>query len=70
VEAVVDGLPGAIALGEVTSRSAGVEVPEDAVDHTAMGPPGMPRMVVVVAIRKEGSDTLPLGIGEFVAVHA
>src|SRR5439155_23063185 len=40
VEAVVGGLPGAEASGEVTPGGAGVQVPEDAVDHAAVRPPG------------------------------
>jgi hypothetical protein len=46
-----------------------VQVPEDAVDHTAVGPPRVPGLVVVVAVGEEGGDARPLGIGEFIAVH-
>src|SRR6516164_4029767 len=36
VEAVVDGLPGAVALGQVAPGGAGVQPPEHAVEHQAV----------------------------------
>src|SRR5581483_11659886 len=49
VEAIVDGLPGAVALGGVGPGSAGVQVPEDAVDEAAVVLPGVAPMAVVIA---------------------
>src|SRR5262249_34062824 len=69
VEAIVDGLPGPIALGRVGPRGAGMQVPEDAVDQRAMVVPGMAGPAVVVAIGEEGGDPLPLSVGEIEAVH-
>ena len=47
VEAAVDGLPGAEALGQVTPGSAGVQDPKDAVDHQAVVLVGVPGPVVL-----------------------
>jgi hypothetical protein len=68
VEAVIDGLPGTIAFGKIAPGSTGVEMPKNAVDHSAVGPPGMARVVGMV-LGEEGGDQFPLSIGEFVAVH-
>jgi hypothetical protein len=46
-----------------------VEMPEDAVDHLAMGVPRTSRMLVVGEIGEERSDALPLSVSEFIAVH-
>src|SRR5207302_10554528 len=69
VEAVVDGLPGAVPLRKVAPRGAGVEMPKDAVDDEAVKAPGMPRAVARVTVGEKGGDAFPLGIGEFVAMH-
>src|SRR5262245_19608839 len=69
VEAVVDGLPLAVALRGVGPGGAGVQVPEDAVDQGAVVLPGVPGLAVVVAVGEAGRDPLPLGVGEVIAVH-
>jgi hypothetical protein len=68
VEAVVDGLPGAVTLGGIGPRSAAVQVPEDAVDETAMVLPGMAAVAVVVAVGEEVGNTLPLGVRKVIAI--
>src|SRR5262245_40614383 len=69
VEAVVDGLPGAVAFGRVRPGGAGVQVPEDAVDQRAVVLPRVPCLAVVVALREERLDPLPLRVGKIKAVH-
>jgi hypothetical protein len=69
VEAVVDGLPGAVALGGVGPRGAGVQVPEDAVDEGAVAMRRVASAAVVVEVREERCDKASLGVGEVVAVH-
>src|SRR5262249_54315207 len=69
VEAVVDGLPGAVALGGVGPGGAGVQVPEDAVDQGPVVLPGVAGLAVVVAVGKEGRDPPPLGVGEIEEIH-
>jgi len=39
IEAVVDGLPGAVAFGDIPPGGAGVEDPEDAIEEAMMGKP-------------------------------
>src|SRR5947199_88132 len=68
VEAVVDGLPGPVALRGVGPGSAGVQVPEDAVDEAAVVLPGMAAVAVVVAVGEEAGNALPLGVGKVIAV--
>src|SRR5262249_13105978 len=62
VEAIIDGLPGAVALGGVRPRGAGVQVPEDPIDQRPMVLPRVAGLAVVVAIGEEGCDPLPLGV--------
>jgi hypothetical protein len=66
-EAVVDGLPGAEALGQVAPGGAGVEPPEDAVEHKAVVLPLAARLGRLRG--EEGSEQLPLLVGEFVSLH-
>src|SRR5262245_52306270 len=66
-EAVVDGLPGAVALGQVAPGGAGVQPPEDAVEQRAVvlplaAPLARPR-------REEGGKQPPLLVGKFVSLH-
>src|SRR5436309_15791997 len=68
VEAVVDGLPGAVARRGVGPGGAGVQVPEDAVDQRAVVVEGMAGLAVVVAVGEEALDLAPLGVGEVEAV--
>src|SRR5436305_1330921 len=68
VEAVVDGLPGAVAARGVGPGGAGVQVPEDAVDQRPVVLPGVAAAAVVVAVGEEAPDALPLGVGEVKAV--
>jgi len=66
-EAVVDGLPLAVAFGQVAPGGAGVEPPEDAIeDGTVVLPLAAP---LAGARRKEGSQQLPLLVGKFVSLH-
>src|SRR5262249_17741410 len=66
-EAVVDGLPGAVALRQVGPGGGGVQPPEDAVEHRAV--------VLPLAAartrpgREEGSHKLPLLVRKFVPLH-
>ena len=46
-----------------------MQVPEDAVDQGAVVLPGVAGLAVVVAIREEGRDPVPLGVGKIEAVH-
>src|SRR5438552_1065806 len=69
VEAVVDGLPGSVALGGIGPGGAGMQVPEDAVNQGPVILPGMAGPAVVVAVGEERLDLLPLGVGKVVAVH-
>src|SRR5262249_8893149 len=68
VEAVVDGLPGAVAPWGVGPGGAGVQVPEDAVDQRAMVLPGVAAAPGVEAVGEEALDALPLSVGEVKAV--
>src|SRR2546423_264508 len=68
VEAVVDGLPGAVALWGVRPGGAGVQVPEDAVDKRAVVLPGVAGFAVVVAVGEKRLYLLPLGVGEVESV--
>src|SRR5262249_45887119 len=69
VAAGVDRLRRAVAVGDVRPGGAGVQAPQDAVDDGAVVFPRVPRPAAVVAVGEEGGDELPLGVGEFVAVH-
>lgn len=66
-EAAVDGFPGAIALGDVTPRGAGVEAPQDAVEEALMILPGPATTALVRRVREERGDALPLPLREFMA---
>src|SRR4051794_13031124 len=68
VEAVVDGLPLAVALGGIGPGGAGVQVPEDAVDQGPVVLPGAAGLAVVVAVGEGVPDPKPLGVGEVEAV--
>ena len=46
-----------------------MQVPEDAVDQRAMVLPRATGLAVVVAVREEGCDPLPLDVGKVKAVH-
>jgi hypothetical protein len=65
VKAVVDGLPAAEALGQVSPLHAGANAPDDCVDE-----------VPVAALRgrtrppaEQRLDALPFQLGQFVSVH-
>src|SRR5262249_33478637 len=64
VEAVVDGLPGAVAPWGVGPGGAGVQVPEDAVDQRAMVLERATGFAMVVAVGEEALDPTPLGVRE------
>src|SRR5262249_48543431 len=68
VEAVVDGLPGAVALRRVRPGGAGGQGPEDAVDQRPVVLPGAAGLAVVVAVGEERLEPLPLGVGEVEAI--
>src|SRR6266545_3302535 len=68
VEAVVDGLPGAVASWRIGPRGTRVQVPEDAVDQGAMVLPGVAAAALVGAVGEEVLDPLPLGVGEVKAI--
>src|SRR6266516_566712 len=67
VEAVLGGLPGAEASGQVPPGSAGIQAPEDAVEEGAVVPP----LATTLAGpgREEGGKQPPLMIGKFVPLH-
>jgi hypothetical protein len=67
VEAVVDGLPRAIARGNVAPGGAGVQAPEETVEQAAVRLPRVPALAVVMQVRKETRDAFPLSGLEFVA---
>jgi hypothetical protein len=46
-----------------------VEMPEDAVNHLAMGVPRASGVLLVGGIGEEGREALPLSVGKFIAVH-
>src|SRR5436305_11397865 len=66
VEAVVDGLPGTIAFGDVAPRGARVQDPEDAVEGAVVGQPRVSPATVVPGVGQQGSKSLPLPGAEFV----
>src|SRR5437764_7888875 len=68
VEPVVDGLPGAEPIRQVPPRGAGVQPPEDAVEHGAVVPP-LPARPDRPG-REERPQEVPLGVGQFVSPHA
>ncbi len=65
VEAVVNGLPGAVALGQVALGGAGVQPPEDTVEHQAVVLPLSPALAW--AGWEKVAQLRPLGVGEFVS---
>src|SRR5262249_18031944 len=67
VEAVVDGLPGAVALRQVPPGGAGVEAPEDPIEHQAIFLPLAARLARTG--REEGSEQFPLLVRKFVSLH-
>src|SRR4051794_23374255 len=69
VEAVPDGLPRPVTLGEVTPGGAGMQDPQDAVDDGAVVPGGPPGLTVVGWVGKQRRDPLPLPVRQFVAAH-
>jgi hypothetical protein len=68
VEAIVDGLPGAVTLRRVGPGSASMQVPKDAVNEGAMILPGMAPVAVVITVVEKAGNALPLSIGEVKAV--
>jgi hypothetical protein len=66
-EAVVDGLPRAVAARDIAPGGAGVQAPEDAIEEAAMRPPRVAFAAVVSQVREEARDALPLPVLEFVA---
>src|SRR5690242_7812609 len=69
VEALIDRLPGAIALRQVAPRGAGMEDPQDAVDDGTGITEGTTGPTAMRPVRQEGSDPSPLRLGEFIASH-
>ena len=59
IEAIVDGLPGPVALRDVAPGGAGVQDPEDAVDEGVMILPGMPAAAVMGRMGQERIDPPP-----------
>ena len=66
VEAVVDGLPGAVALGYVPPGCAAVQDPENAVEGAMMRQPRMSAAAVVSGLGQQRGDAPPLPGAEFV----
>ena len=67
VEAVIDGLPGAIAAGQVTPGSTGLQAPEDAIEDGAVVPPLA--ATLPGPAWEEGGEQPPLVIGKIVPLH-
>src|SRR3954453_12502042 len=68
IEAVVDGLPGAVTFRRVGPGGASMQVPKNAVNEGAMVLPGTTAVTVVITIVEEVGNALPLGIGKVKAV--
>src|SRR5258708_6856149 len=68
VEAVVDGLPGAITLRRVGPGGASMQMPKDAVNKGAMVLPGTAPVAVVITVVEGVGNPLPLRIGKVKAV--
>ena len=64
IEARVDGFPGSEKLRQVAPGGAGVEDPEDAVDHEAVV---LGRTAGPLTGREQGAQDLPLGIAQAVS---
>jgi hypothetical protein len=67
IEAAGDGMPGTVVLREVSPWGAGGENPQDRGDDAAIGRCGTANPGLLG--RKEGSQPLPLCIGEFMSAH-
>ena len=68
VEAIVDGLPWSIALGQIAPLGSGVEFPEDTIDDHPVILPGMAPFGC--GCGQMGLEDLPLDITEFVSLDA
>jgi hypothetical protein len=66
-EAIVDGLVRTEAFGQVAPGGAGVEPPQDGVEHQPVVFPLAARFAR--ARREQGSQQFPLLVGEFVSFH-
>jgi hypothetical protein len=66
MEAVVDRLPVAVPLREVTPLHAGANADDDSVDEVAVPALGAGSR----ARRNQGRDAVPLSLREFVSVHS
>lgn len=66
VEAVVDGLPRAVAFGDIAPRCAGVQDPEDAMESAVVRQPRVAPTAVVPRMGQQGRQALPLSGAEFV----
>jgi hypothetical protein len=66
-EAVVHGLPRPIAGRDIAPRCTGVQTPQDAIEELAMGLPRVASVAVVVEVREQVLDSVPLAIRKFIA---
>jgi hypothetical protein len=64
-EAVVDGLPVSVAVGQIPPRTAGLHQPDNGIQETAVTPIRPAPMA-----RQQGLDLLPLHVGQLMAVHS
>src|SRR3954451_278505 len=69
IEGREDRLPGAVAVGEIAPRGAGMEDPEDAINDRTGIVEGMACAAMMCPVRQVGRDPSPLWLGEFVAAH-
>jgi hypothetical protein len=60
IEAVINGLPGAIAFGDIPPRSSRMQNPENAVEEAMMRKPGMPFAPMMSGVGQEGLQPFPL----------
>src|SRR5262249_41269218 len=69
LEAAVDGVPWAVAFGQIAPGGAGAQDPQDAVEYGVVGHPGPAGLAVVAWLGPPRLQTRVLGFGKFVAMH-
>jgi hypothetical protein len=67
-EAAVDGLPGAIPLGEVAPQGARMETPQNPIEDALVVLPRATPTVPVGQVREERGEAFPLPLRKFMAI--
>lgn len=67
IKAVVDGLPGAIAFGNVPPRSSRVQDPENTIEEAMIREPRVPFATMMGRVGQEWLKAMPLTCREFIA---